>query len=237
MAALVVAVAAATIGLRQRAPVPGAGSVVATVPDGTAASAAPAQSAPTPAVSPAATPARPAYEPVAVLREVLERADPGIGVEARADQGRIVIDRDRLQFRLRSSSGGFVYVLFVGTDARELLMLFPNAIDADNRLRPDQELVLPRPKWRITAGGPPGADHVLVLVSAQPRRFDAAGARLRDGESMPVFEPEAARRAWADGHGGSNPFAGEPDCAATADCDRRYGAALLRIEEVGAGAK
>jgi serine/threonine protein kinase len=247
-AVLAAGLGAAVLGLRGRSPAaqPDLVTPASSVAVSAVASAAPqapaqaaASEAPGAAPGPTAVAARGAYEPVAVLRELLDRADPSIGVEARADLARVVIDRDRLQFRLHSSVAGFVYVLFVGTDGRELRILFPNAIDADNRLRAGQEIVLPRPKWRITAGGPPGADHVLVLVSPQPRRFESVGARLPAGESMPVFDLDTAQRVWRSSATAAMaatppPFAGEPACAQAPDCDRRYGAALLRIEEVAA---
>ncbi|BDI04877.1 serine/threonine protein kinase [Sphaerotilus microaerophilus] len=179
-------------------------------------------------------PARGPFSPVAALEEVLRTADAAIQVDARADQERLVIDRDRLQFRLRGNVTGHVYVLFVGTDGRALQMLFPNAIDADNRLAAGQELVLPRPKWRITAGGAPGTDHVLVLLSPQPRRFEAAGARRDAREALTGFDLALARRAWAAPAGPRSAFAGEAACPTGADCDPRYGAVLLRIDEVAA---
>jgi len=188
--------------------------------------------------SPAAPPTplpRGPFSPVAALEEVLRGADAAIQLEARADLERLVIDRDRLQFRLSGNVAGHVYVLFVGTDGRALQMLFPNAIDADNRLAAGQELVLPRPKWRITAGGPPGTDHVLVLLSPQPRRFEAAGARRDAREALTGFDPVISERAWAASATGPGLFAGVAECpSGPTPCDRRYGAALVRIREIAA---
>ena len=32
-----------------------------------------------------------------------------------------------------------------------------------------QTLMLPRPQWKVQAGGPAGTDHLLVMVTQQPR--------------------------------------------------------------------
>lgn len=214
--------------------VPASGSASASAPAASSAPSAPPTATHSPPAAAPTPPPRGPFSPVAALEEVLRGADAAIQLEARADLERLVIDRDRLQFRLRGNVAGHVYVLFVGTDGRALQMLFPNAIDADNRLAAGQELVLPRPKWRITAGGPPGTDHVLVLLSQQPRRFEAAGARRDAREVLTGFDPAQARRAWAAADGRRSAFAGEAACPSGAECDPRYGAVLLRIDEVAA---
>ena len=86
----------------------------------------------------------------------LRQADPLLGVNALADKSAIQIGRDNLQFRLKSSQSGYVYVFLAGTDKSHMYLLFPNAIDRDNRIEAGRALQLPRPSWRIRAGGPAG---------------------------------------------------------------------------------
>lgn len=189
--------------------------------------------APPPAIPPA--PERGAYTPVKVLDEIVRLADPQIAVQASADRAQVVIGRDRLQFRLRANVAGHVYVYLVGTEGRRVELLFPNAIDADNRIAVNQELVLPRPAWRITAGGPPGIDHLVTLVSPTPLRVRETGASAPAGEALLAFDDALARSLWQAGDGQRSGFVGAPDCAGLpAPCERGYGASLLRIEEVSA---
>ncbi|ACB36311.1 serine/threonine protein kinase [Leptothrix cholodnii SP-6] len=190
---------------------------------------------PSPALPTVAAPERGAYTPVKVLEEIVRLADPQIAVQASADRAQVVIGRDRLQFRLRANVAGHVYVYLVGTEGRQIELLFPNAIDADNRVAVNQELVLPRPAWRITAAGPPGIDHLVALVSPTPLRMRDTGASAPAGEALLAFDDALARSLWQAGDGQRSGFVGEPDCpAAGAPCARNYGASLLRIEEVTA---
>ena len=52
-------------------------------------------------------------------------------------------------------------------------LLFPNALDAGNEIRAGETIALPRPRWQLTAGGPPGIDKLLVLVTEGPRDLPA----------------------------------------------------------------
>jgi hypothetical protein len=67
-----------------------------------------------------------------------------------------------------------------GTDAAHFYLLFPNAIDRDNRIEADKVIELPRKGWQITAGGPAGAQ--AVHSTANPIRAAQAktGTVLQD---------------------------------------------------------
>lgn len=171
--------------------------------------------------------ARPAFGTVAVLEDIVRHADPRIAVQAAADKASLVIGRDRMSFRVKASEPGYLYVFLSGTDQQHLSLLFPNAIDADNRIEANADVVLPRKGWQITAGGPAGTNHLVTMVSRQPRDFGGAGLRM--GETIPEFDLPALRQVWNGA--GAAPGAGEARCGERARCDGRYGATLIRIEE------
>lgn len=77
--------------------------------------------------------------------------------------------KDPLQLTVTSPRTGYVYVALAGSDQKSLYLLFPNAVDGDNRIEANQPMQLPRKGWRITAAGPKGFDTVLVMVSDSPR--------------------------------------------------------------------
>ena len=188
---------------------------------------APVATTPTP---PPATP----FGIVTALQDIVRHADPLLGVNALADKSALVIGSDKLQFRVKSSEAGYVYVFFAGTDKNHMYLLFPNAIDKNNRVEANKEMVLPRKGWQITAGGPPGTNHIVTMVSRQPRDLSQAGLRASK-EEIPEFDLARAESLWNSRTGNDNPFVGRADCAAGAACDSSYGATLLTIDEVDKG--
>lgn len=168
---------------------------------------------------------------VTALQDIVRHADPLLGVNALADKSALNIGVDKLQFRVKSSAAGYVYVFLAGTDKSHMYLLFPNEIDKDNRIEVNKEMLLPRKGWQITAGGPPGTNHIVTMVSRQPRDFAQAGLRQAK-EEIPEFDLAQAERLWAARTSGENPFVGKAVCAAGAECDTTYGATLLTIEEV-----
>ncbi|WP_426175886.1 DUF4384 domain-containing protein [Massilia sp. TWR1-2-2] len=148
-----------------------------------------------PAPLPAAAAACGPFTALAGLDDIVRHRDPLISVNTLAQKERIVIGKDLMQFRITSSEAGYLYVFFVGTGSEEMQLLLPNAIDRDDRIAADATVNLPRKSWQIGAAGPPGVNHVLVMVSRAPRDFAAAG--LSSGETMPRFDSAQARRVWA----------------------------------------
>ena len=187
------------------------------------------------ATAPPDTPATPVvaarapFSPSAVLEDLVRHADPQVSVRVQADKERIAIGRDRMSFRVLANEAGYLYVFLAGTDQTHLALLFPNAIDRTNRIAAGSELVLPRKGWQITAGGPPGNDQIVALVSRQPRDFSAAG--LKQGDTIPEFDLTTLQRLWGSAAASAPPLAGEVQCSAGATCDARFGAAMIRIEE------
>jgi serine/threonine protein kinase len=184
-----------------------------------------------PADAPPAT-ARGPFSVVAALEDIVRQSDPTISVNTLADKESLVIGREKMQFRVKSSEAGFLYVFFSGTGAPNLTLLFPNAIDKQNRITADTEVVLPRESWSITAGGPAGTDHIVTMVSRSPRDFSAAG--LKPSKPMSDFDLGTLQRLWSSAPAGASPFVGTARCNAGAACPAEFGATLVRISEVAA---
>ena len=180
-------------------------------------------------VAPPAVAAPKPFDPVNALERVFDARDRDHPVNVVPDKPRVRIGKDRLRFRVASGKPGYVYVLMVGTDRSNFNLLFPNAVDGENRIAAGQELELPRPGWAMTAGGPKGADHFVAIVSENPRDFSAAG--LRKVDPFGEFPLDVAAKL-AAGAGSAPLFAGTPACKTPGPCSARYGAAIFSVEEV-----
>ncbi len=172
---------------------------------------------------------------LAALQDIAAGSDPAIAVQAKATKPRLVIGRDRLGFSVQSSQAGYVYVFASGTDQSHFHLLFPNARDKRNRVDAARTLQLPRESWVLESAGPPGVNHLLVVVSRNPRSFDGTGLVTKD-QDIPAFELADAKSRWAARSAGErSPFIGRVECAAAQPaCAQGYGAALLSVEEIGA---
>lgn len=128
---------------------------------------------PTPVMPPASQPAPPPSprtadrpsSPRQMFSEIFEGRDREHSVAASVDKGAI---------RISSSKPGYVYVLAAPADQSDAAMgfvvvLFPEAADTDNRIRPGQALKLPDLPWAPNA-------ELLALVSEEPRDIDALGS-------------------------------------------------------------
>ena len=219
-----VAVAGAAWWSGSRAPAP----VSAAAPAASAVAAAPA---PGPAPAPAPPPAVP-FGLVTALQDIVRHADPVLGVNALADKSQLRIGSDRLQFRVKSSEAGYLYVFLAGTDKAHFYLLFPNELDKNNRIELNREVLLPRAGWHITAGGPPGTDHIVAMVSRRPRDMSGIGVK-KAGDQIPEIDLALAEQLWSARTAGESPFAGKAVCeAGESPCDGSYGATLLVIDEV-----
>jgi hypothetical protein len=222
------------LGLRP-GPEPGTGTPTAPAAGASATTPGHAAAPAPPAASAAVAPREP-FSIVGALEQIVRQADPLFAVNTLPDKSPIVVGRDRLQFRVKSSQPGYLYVYLAGTDASHFWLLFPNQVDGNNRVEADRETVLPRAGWHITAGGPPGVNHIVTVVTQHP--MDLAGIGLRRDGDIQEFDPAQAVQLWNRHSGPDSPFLGAPRCpAATPGCEQRYGAALVRIEEVNPPAK
>jgi hypothetical protein len=134
---------------------------------------------PTPPVAqPAPAPASvaPAPEPMlaslATLADIEQQRDPRIVLDVKLSKSVLKIGKDALDLSIKSSHDGYIYLVLLGSDRKSFYVLYPNGLDKDNRIKAGQTRKLPRPDWQLEAAGPPGTDHLLVMVSSSPRQID-----------------------------------------------------------------
>lgn len=129
--------------------------------------------APKPPVAPQTVPAPPAAsEPVgawATMQEIYQQRDPRRKLDVAVAGKELRIGQGKLSMTVKSAAAGYLYAVLLGSDEKSFYLLFPNKIDQDNRIKPNQVIRLPRPSWQITAAGPEGTDRLLVVVSQSPR--------------------------------------------------------------------
>jgi hypothetical protein len=113
-----------------------------------------------------------AVDPLATLNDIYNQRDDRWQVQAGFGQPTLRIGTN-LAMSIRSQRDGFVYMFYQGTVAGSFYLLFPNQLDSNNAIVANQDLSLPRADWNVTALGPRGTDHVLVMVTATPRDFSA----------------------------------------------------------------
>ena len=183
--------------------------------------------APTPQVAPITPippPTSPALASLATLREIAAQSNPRRKVEVSLSRASLKIGGDPLALKLKSSHDGYVYLVLLGSDNKSFYVLFPNALDADNRIKANQTLSLPRPDWKLVAQGPVGTDQLLVLVSDTPRDMKALTALPPDSAAPFTFSLNdlPGRAALIDFFAGQGVSGGSES----------FGARLLSIREV-----
>jgi hypothetical protein len=134
-------------------------------------------------VAPAVATARVAAD--RVLQDIRAGADAAIGVTLKPARDSVRIGQDPLEFVVETQREGYLYILQVGSDGKSINVLFPNAVDADNHLAPGHH-AFPRPSWALRAAGPAGADHLLALLSSEPKDFTQIGQRAGVFSSVPA---------------------------------------------------
>lgn len=211
-----------------------------------ASTSMPAPVIPAPSAQPAPQPvvATPPPSPVAALRTMLDElvanADPKRQVTVTPIRDRVVIGRDPVEFDLVTRDPGYLYLLHQGSDGKTVDLLFPNKLDQDNYVAAGKHR-FPRPAWRITAGGPPGSDRIVAIVSPMRRDF----GRVAAGELGPFslladsskLGAGSTRNLMIESLRPATPAAG--DCttrnlnivANQRDCVSAYGAAVTQIHE------
>lgn len=108
-----------------------------------------------------------------VLAELHAQRDASRSVQMRIAKPRLVAGRDALALELVSARAGHVYIALAHADGRGLTLLYPNALDEDNRIAAGVPLRLPGPKWAVLAQPPAGTETLLALVTDRPRNLNA----------------------------------------------------------------
>jgi Caspase domain/Domain of unknown function (DUF4384) len=156
----------------QHATLVGNARLVPAFSDSTQSAPPPVQSA-LPAAQPVTPPAPPApIDTLAALNDIYNQRDDRWGVEAKLGQPTLKIGSN-LNVSVRSQRAGFVYLFYQGSQPDSFYLLFPNQLDSANAVAANQELALPRSDWSVTALGPPGTDHLMVMVTETARDFSA----------------------------------------------------------------
>ncbi len=127
-------------------------------------------------------PATTQAKPAALLVEMFQQRDATRVLSVEANQKILKINKDPLELTITSPTDGYLYVALAGSDQESLYLLFPNQIDANNQIKANVPVKLPRRSWRIVAGGPKGTDTVLVIVTDSPRDLSQL-----DGEDAGPF--------------------------------------------------
>jgi hypothetical protein len=141
----------------------------------TSAAPAPAPAVPPVPIAPSVTPP-PALASLATLKDIEQQRNPRRQVDIKVSRETLRIGKDPLELSLTSSHAGYVYLVMLGSDRKSFYVLFPNGLDADNRIEARKVLNLPRPDWKLMAQGPEGANHLLVLVTDTRRDLSALTA-------------------------------------------------------------
>jgi hypothetical protein len=206
-----------------------------------------AQSAPVVAAATAsaapATPAPPTpIDTLATLNDIYNQRDDRWQVEAKLDQPTLKIGSN-LNMSVRSPRSGFLYLFYQGSQPDSFYLLFPNQLDSANAISANQELALPRSDWSVTALGPRGTDHLLVMVTETARDFSALALPAEYVSQSGPFEkiqrtPQAVARIGQIAI--LSAATSKPACQNVASrdlgvarqCSNVFGASLVSVEEI-----
>jgi hypothetical protein len=176
------------------------------------------------------------------LNDIYNQRDDRWQVQASLKQPTLKIGTN-LALSIHSQRDGFVYMFYQGTQPGSFYLLFPNQLDSNNAIAANQDLQLPRPDWTVTALGPRGTDHVLVMVTATARDFSTLALPAEYVSASGPFEKirattqavahisqiatlsAAARSAACQSTGDKR------DLGVARQCSNVFGAALVSVEE------
>lgn len=183
--------------------------------------------------------AMPAATPAAILAEIHQQRDGARTLEVKSTKTSLRIERDKLELTVSPGRDGYLYIALAGSDNKSLYLVYPNALDTDNRVRAGVPVQLPRQSWEIVAGGPVGTDTLLVMVSDSPRAIDGLAAQQEGPFMKTLLDAQGrARLQWfltnSATSGGSECGSAERlrNLLVTRKCSDAFASALLRVEEV-----
>ncbi len=184
-----------------------------------------------------------ASDPLATLSDIYGQRDDRWEVQAKLSQPTLKIGT-HLALSVRSQRDGFVYMFYQGTEPGSFYLLFPNQLDSNNAIAANQELQLPRPDWNVTALGPRGMDHLMIMVTATARDFSTLALPAEYVSASGPFEkirPTAQAAAHISQIATLSAAAGKAACRSAADkrdlgvareCSNVFGASLVSVEEI-----
>ncbi len=218
----------------------GAGSAGTLPVAGTAPPAAPAAAAASPATA-APLAALGSVNIVAALTDIYNQRDDRWQVDAHLASPLLKIGSN-LALTIRSQRDGFVYVFYRGTQADSFYLLFPNQLDSVNGISANQDMQIPRKDWSVTALGPAGTDHLMVMVTDTPRDFSALALPADYVSQSGPFEkiqPSVQAVARISQAAAFSAALTKPECrsaekrdlAVAKRCSNVFGASVLSVEE------
>jgi hypothetical protein len=192
------------------------------------------------AAAPAVVPP-PAADTLAALNDIYSQRDDRWQVQASLAQPTLKIGAN-LALSIRSQRAGFVYLFYQGTQPGSFYLLFPNQLDSNNAIAANQDVKLPRQDWNVTALGPRGTDHLLVMVTATPRDFSSLSLPAEYVSAAGPFEkihPTVQAVAHIAQIAAVSAAAGRAECQTSAgrdlgvarQCSNAFGAGLVSVEE------
>ncbi len=203
--------------------------------------AAAVAAAPVAVASPLAIPVPPATAPTALtgaqaLQQMFDQRDAKRTVRVVVNKEQLKIGQDSLDFAVQSDRAGYVYVAMAGSDNKSLYLLFPNDLDQNNKIEANQQLMLPRPNWRVKAGGPEGRDNLLIFVADGPRDLTQLGAS-KTGPFVTSLNNSAGRASLGALMSTGKTVTSQECTNASARrnnplCSDAYGAAMVTVDEV-----
>ena len=170
------------------------------------------------------------------LRQMFEQRDAKRRVQVITAKEKLRVGQDGLDFSVQSDRAGFVYVALAASDNKSVYLLFPNDLDQNNKIEAGQQMLLPRPNWRVKAAGPAGINNLLVMVADGPRDLGAlAGSKA--GPFVSSLNDAQGRARLGALLTSSQTLSGQACASAVArrsntQCSDAYGASMVAVEEL-----
>jgi hypothetical protein len=194
------------------------------------------------AAAPAAAASPAPIDTLAALNDIYNQRDDRWQVDVTPGQPTLKIGSN-LNLSVHSQRDGFVYLFYQGSQPDSFYLLFPNQLDSANAIAANQDLALPRSDWSVTALGPRGTDHLLVMVTETSRDFSALALPAEYVSQAGPFEkiqrtPQAVARIGQIAT--LSAATRKPACQNTASrdlgvarqCSNVFGAGLISVEEI-----
>jgi len=112
---------------------------------------------------------------LATLKDIELQKNPFRAVSVKLAKQSLRINKDYLELEVKSSNDGYLYLILLGSDKKSFYVLYPNKLDADNFIRANATIKIPRESWQIRSAGPAGVNNLLVMVSDSPRDLSRLG--------------------------------------------------------------
>jgi hypothetical protein len=181
---------------------------------------------------------------LASMNDIFGQRDDRWDVSAKLQTPTLKIGTN-LNLAVHSQREGYVYLFYRGTQPDSFYLLFPNQLDAANAIKANQDLQLPRQDWNVTALGPKGTDHLMVMVTETPRDFSTLALPAEYVSKSGPFEKiqptaqaiarigqaAALSAAFTNKECQSKSGGGKRDLAVARHCSNVFGAAMVSVEE------